>query len=97
MKSSKKGKIEKADMPEFKTFEQIDSKIDELTVQKSLMLKENLGSDDAVDVMKAINYLDRNKASKGDGMKAYLYAPENYMNSGNGFQRGLVSLTVQAI
>lgn len=75
------------------SFEQIDSKIKELSVRKSLLVDESLKSNDVDSIMKAQDYLVKQEKAKQSQFKSFLYSPEHEFYNGMGYKSSLKSIS----
>ena len=75
------------------SFEQIDSQIQELEVQRNLLLEKGIESDDPAAIIKAQTELNKIAKKKDNNFKAYLYSPEAEFYNGLGYKATMKSLS----
>ena len=76
----------------------LDNKIKEIEIQKSLYLDNDLKSNNVVDILKAQNYLqslERNANEKKSKQKSWLFMPDEYLYTGNGYKESYRTVTFQ--
>lgn len=72
-----------------KDYNEIDNKIRELEIQKSILLDEDLRSNSASNILKAQSYLqsiEKNKSEKKIKPKAFMFQPDEYQYTGAGYK-----------
>lgn len=77
----------------------IDTRIAELQIEKSIQLEKALRGDNVADILKAQNYLqsiEKNKNEKKSKQKAWLFQPEEYGFTGNGYKESYSTITYEA-
>jgi hypothetical protein len=81
--------------PKLQTFDQIDSEIKKLALQKSLMLDEHLASRDVEKIIKASSYISKieKNDNKTGNLKAFLFSPDNEYTNGLGYKVMTKSVT----
>jgi len=75
------------------TFDQIDSRIKELSVRKSLLVDESLRSNDVHSIVKAQEYLVKQDKAQQSQFKSFVYSPEHEFFNGMGYKSSLKSIS----
>jgi len=76
-----------------KSFEDIDKKLKLLGEEKRLMIEKSMSSNDPQKIIKAKEYLEKQKKSKKSEFKSYLTPPENEFYNGMGYKQSAKSIT----
>lgn len=77
-------------------FLQIDKQIQELSMQRDLLLDQSLTGDNVADIIKANDYLEKVKKPEIDP-KSHMWLPDNWFHTGQGYKESLKGVSFDVL